>query len=62
MNERQKMKLGKGSRQIDYSTHLALACLAAMQKRWNEYPQEIAHIMQEILDLERKHSKGADNE
>ena len=56
------MKLGKGSRQIDYSTHLALACLAAMQKRWNEYPQEIAHIMQEILDLERKHSKGADNE
>ena len=43
------------SRQIDGGIHLALACLYTVYRSWGEYPHEIAHIMQEILDLEKRH-------
>ena len=43
------------SREIDGGAHLALACMYALYKTWGKYPHEIAHIMQEILELEQKH-------
>lgn len=43
------------SRQVDGGIHLALACMYAVYKTWNKYPHEIAHIMQEILDLDKRH-------
>lgn len=43
------------SRQIDGGAHLALACMYTLYKTWGKYPKEIAHIMQEILDLEKRH-------
>lgn len=43
------------SRQVDGGIHLALACMYAIYKSWSNYPHEIAKIMQEILDLDRRH-------
>lgn len=58
-------------RQVDGGIHLALACMYTVYKSWGKYPQEIAHIMQEILDLDRRkfedeeggrrNEKGTDN-
>lgn len=42
-------------RPVDGGINLALACLYMVYKTWNKYPHEIAHIMQEILDLEKRH-------
>lgn len=48
-------------RQIDGGAHLALACLYALYKTWGKYPHEIAHIMQEVLDLEKRHFEEGGN-
>lgn len=34
---------------------VALACVHMEYKTWSRYSHEIAHIMQEILDLEKRH-------
>lgn len=33
---------------------VALGCMHMEYKTWNKYSHEIAHIMQEILDLEKE--------
>ena len=42
-------------RQVDGGIHLALACMYSIYQSWGKYPHEIAKIMQEILDLDRRH-------
>lgn len=41
-------------RQIDAGAHFALASVYALYKSWGKYPQEIAHIMREILEIEKR--------